>query len=346
MRGLLAKAFAVCAFLQLGARLAAAWDYETHRLINQLALASLPTNFPAFIRESAVAERIAFLAGEPDRWRNVQDLALRHANGPDHYLDLEELASYGLKPEMLPPLRYDFIALLSLQRQGHPERFPSVSTAGNEDHTRELVGLLPWAMTESYAKLKSCFATLQTFQGAGGTPEEVTNAQADVVYVMGTMGHCFGDAAQPLHTTIHHHGWVGSNPHGYSTSRGIHRWVDGDYFRKIGLPALETLQTRLRPAGLVSFKGHPAQAAEIFPAVVAFIVDQNRMVEPLYQLDKAAKLSGEGATGLAGKAFLEEQLLRASQFLGDVWFTAWQQAPPDSVLKGELTRRKRQPKDS
>ena len=31
-------------------RLALAWDYEGHRAANQLALASLPTNFPAFVR--------------------------------------------------------------------------------------------------------------------------------------------------------------------------------------------------------------------------------------------------------------------------------------------------------
>ena len=79
------------AIARLGALPALAWDYEGHRLVNQLALASLPTNFPAFVRVPVAAERIAFLAGEPDRWRNVQDLPLRHSNGPDHYLDLEQL---------------------------------------------------------------------------------------------------------------------------------------------------------------------------------------------------------------------------------------------------------------
>src|SRR5215472_12501525 len=83
--------------IQLNLSPARAWDYEGHRLVNQLALASLPTNFPQFVHAPAAAERIAFLAGEPDRWRNVQDLPLRHANGPDHYIDLEQLADYGFK---------------------------------------------------------------------------------------------------------------------------------------------------------------------------------------------------------------------------------------------------------
>ena len=89
--------------LQLGVPRALAWDYEGHRLINQLALGSLPTNFPAFVHAPAAAERISFLSGEPDRWRNVrEELPLSNCSGPDHYIDLEQLADYGLKAELLP----------------------------------------------------------------------------------------------------------------------------------------------------------------------------------------------------------------------------------------------------
>src|SRR5262245_47740212 len=84
-----------------------AWDYEGHRVVNQLAVASLPTNFPAFVRTPDAAERIAFLAGEPDRWRNTQDLPLQHEQEPEHFIDIEELSHCGLDPESLPVLRYD-----------------------------------------------------------------------------------------------------------------------------------------------------------------------------------------------------------------------------------------------
>src|SRR5262245_42775886 len=88
---------------------ARAWDYEGHRTVNQLALAALPTNFPAFVKTPEVRERIAFLGGEPDRWRNItDDQALPHFNNPDHYLDIEQLADYGLTPETVPAYRYDF----------------------------------------------------------------------------------------------------------------------------------------------------------------------------------------------------------------------------------------------
>ena len=87
---------------------APAWDYEGHRTVNQLALAALPPDFPAFVRESANAERVAFLSGEPDRWRNTADLPIKHFNGVDHYCDLEQLTEAGLTPATVSALRYEF----------------------------------------------------------------------------------------------------------------------------------------------------------------------------------------------------------------------------------------------
>jgi hypothetical protein len=328
------------ALLLLTSRLALAWDYEGHRAVNELALASLPTNFPAFVRAPEAAERIAFLAGEPDRWRNIQDPPLRHYNGPDHYIDLEQLADYGLKPEMLPVFRYQFVAELALARNAHPEKFPAIDPAKNEDHTRELVGFLPWAIAENYAKLKSQFSYLKTFQESGGTPAEIANAQADIIYVMGVMGHYVGDASQPLHTTIHHHGWVGDNPHNYTTEGRFHSWIDGGYFSKVGGPDLKGMKAKLRPAQLAAIDGRPAKPEEMFQVAMGFVLGQNKLVEPLYQMEKDGRLSGEGETGLKGEEFLEAQLLKSGQLLGDIWYSAWQQAPPDTFLKRQLARRK------
>ena len=325
---------------RLGINTSLAWDYEGHRIVNQLALASLPTNFPSFVRTPAVSERVAFLAGEPDRWRNTPDLSLKHFNGPDHYLDVEGLETYGLNPEMLPVFRYDFVAQLALARKAHPEKFPQIEPGKNEDHTRELLGFLPWAITESYGKLKSSFSYLKAFEEDGGTPEEIANAQQDILYVMGVMGHYVGDASQPLHTTIHHHGWVGENPHHYTTKQSFHSWIDGGYFAKIGGANLKELTNKLRPAQPVALNGRTAKPEEMFQAAMIFILEQHKLLEPLYQLDKDGKLSGEGETGLQGKPFLEGQLVKSGQMLGDIWFSAWEQAPPDTYLKAQLAKKK------
>jgi hypothetical protein len=321
----------------LSSHTARAFDYEGHYVINQLALASLPTNFPAFVMTPAARERIAFLAGEPDRWRNAGDLALRHVNGPDHYIDLEELKLYGLSPDSLPSLRYDFVAELARARAAHPEHFPEIDPARNKDHTRELVGFLPWSIEEYFEKLKSCFSYLKAFEEAGGTPDEIENARANVIYIMGVMGHFVGDGAQPLHTTIYYNGWVGDNPHGYTTNHTFHAWIDGGYFRKLGGLKVETLAGKIHPAQKVGDEAPDG----MFHFAVNYLVDQNKLVEPLYQLEKDGKLTGEGEVGREGKSFMEGQLVIAGQTLGDIWYTAWLEAPEDVYLKRQLEARRR-----
>jgi len=340
MRSKSVPALALAGFLQLGASLALAWDYDAHRVVNQLALAALPTNYPAFVREPAAVERIGFLAGEMDRWRNTPDLPLKHYSFPDHYMDVEELADYGLDPALLPVFRYDFIAQLALIRKARPEKFPEPDPDADLDHTRQLVGLLPWGIAESVGRLKSGFSYLKAFE-EGGTPEELANAQANIIYVMGVMGHLVGDATQPLHVTRHHHGWVGDNPRQYTTNRRFHSWIDGGYFSKTGGANAAALKSRLRPARPVAVNGRPARPEETFQAAMLFVLEQNKQVEPLYQLEKDGKLSGEGEKGLEGKAFLENQLLVGAQMLGDFWYSAWREAPPDTFLKGQLAKRKR-----
>src|SRR4051812_46310186 len=155
MKRILFPAFALLGFSQLFPLAARAWDYEGHALINRLALASLPTNFPAFVKPTEAGDRVAFLAGEPDRWRNTPDLPLQHCQEPEHFMDLELLASFELKPESLPPLRYDFISALAAFRKAHPDTPIGDDSRNDPAHKYNWVGLLPWAITENYAKLKS-----------------------------------------------------------------------------------------------------------------------------------------------------------------------------------------------
>ena len=322
---------------------APAWDYEGHHVVNELALASLPTNFPSFARTPATRVRIAYLAGEADRWRNETSvkngtgLTLGHASGPDHYLDLEDLKLYGLTPEALPPLRYDFVADIVKARAAHPEKFPAIDPARDSDHTRELSGFLPWAITENYEKLQSGCSTLAALEKFGGTPEEIKNAKENIVYVMGVMGHYVGDASQPLHTTMYHHGWTtNDNPNHYTTSFKFHSWIDGDFFHKTGGINERKLARKIQPAEPVAAASDPNG---IFKTSVSFIVEANQLVEPLYKLDKDGKLSDKGDAGADGRAFLEAQLVKSGQLLGNLWLTAWQTAPADTFLERELQQR-------
>lgn len=325
----------VLAATLLGSTTGRAWDYEGHRMVNQLALASLPEEFPAFVKTPAAAERIAFLSGEPDRWRNSPDLPVKHLNAPDHFFDIEDLAPHGLTLENLSPFRYQFTAQLAAGRAAHPDAVPKVDPARNSDQTRQLVGFLPWSITEHYGKLKSAFSYLKSFQQRG-TPEEIANAEANIVYLMGVMGHYVGDGAQPLHTTKHYNGWVGPNPNGYTTTNNFHSWIDGGFNRRTDL-SLDTLKASLRPAKpLFATLAPPSKPHAVFPLVVDYLKDGFAKVEPLYRLQKDGKLDPASEGRREGREFLDRQLLKAGQMLGDLWLTAWKEAPTDTFLDAEL----------
>ena len=334
--------------LVLAASAARAWDYEGHRIVNQLGLAALPADFPAFVREPANAERIAFLGGEPDRWKSAPDLPLRQSNSMDHYCDLEELAEAGLDAATVPSFRYDFAVQFATGRAAHLEKFPTGNESRNTDHTREWPGFSPWAITEYYAKLKSAFSYLEAFEEAG-TPTEIANAQANIVYLMGVMGHYIGDGAQPLHTTVHHNGWVGSNPKGYTTWSGIHAWIDGGFLAKAGIRTAG-LMPQVRLAQPISLVPRPDGRDAMFVAVMDYLRAQNQLVEPLYQLEKDGKLSDEleksgkyhqdtHPADEAGRKFIEARLLTGGGMLATVWVTAWKQAGPDVFLRAQLLKR-------
>ncbi len=322
----------------LAAPYAVAWDYEGHRLVNQVALAALPPEFPDFVRIPENAERIAFLAGEPDRWRNSPDYPLKQLNELDHYLDIEDLPDAGLDLTQVPPLRLNFAVQYAAARQANLAKFPPVDPAKNLAGTAEWPGFAPWAIAENFGKLRSAFSYLRAYQERG-RPEEVANAQANILYIMGVMGHYVGDCAQPLHTTKHHHGWVGENPGGYTTWKGIHSWVDGGFIG-VAKVSLETLRPRIGPAGAISLAPRADGRDPLFATVIAYLIEQNRKVEPLYALEKAGLLGNDNRPiRQEGRDFIEGQLVTGGQMLASIWLTAWRTSFPDTFLLNHLANR-------
>jgi hypothetical protein len=317
-----------------------AWDYEGHRMVNQLALASLPKEYPQFVHAVAQAERVAFLAGEPDRWRNAPDLPLKQSGGSwsDHFCDLEELPDAGIDLDKVTSFRYDFIVQFAAGRAANARKFPSIDPARNSDHTAEWPGFAPWAITEYFGRLRSAFSYLKVYEELG-TPDEIANAQANVVYLMGLMGHYVGDLAQPLHTTKHFNGWVGENPKGYTTTRGLHSWVDGGIISKAAIK-MAPLKPRLVPAQAISLAPRTDKRDPVFVAVFEFLRAQHRQVEPLYQLEKEGKL-GQGDQPMTdeARAFVEARLLEGGHMLGALWLTAFRGAVIDTYLRSALIKR-------
>lgn len=318
-----------------------AWDYEGHRMVNEVALASLPANFPAFVHEPANAERIAWLCSEPDRWRSTPDLPARHVNAIDHYLDLEQLEEAGLSAATVSSFRYEFAAQFAAGRAAHPQNFPATEAEKNSDHTREWCGFLPWTITEYFGKLRGEFARLKVLEELG-TPADVAETKASICELMGVMGHYVGDGSQPLHTTTKHNGWLGPNPNGYTTWNRVHSWIDGGFIMKAGI-RFDDLKARVVPAEAFPLASVPAPGPGRDPAfgyVMDYLLAQHELVEPLYRLEKDGKLNHDDQPANAeGRAFIEKQLLAGGQMLGRLWLTAWQTAAPDPYLRAQLLKK-------
>ena len=99
---------------------------------------------------------------------------------------------------------------------------------------------------------------------------------------------------------------------------------------------MDALIGKIQPAARIANADQPDG---IFRAAVNYLVEQNKLVEPLYELEKNGQLTGEAGKGMDGGPFLEGQLVKAGQMLGNIWLTAWLEAPEDNYLERQLQQR-------
>lgn len=311
------RAVAVLAGLVLAASPTFGWDAATHRNIAIAALDRLggEASFPAWLKEARSKDMIGYEAAEPDRWRATRTPSLKHENDPDHYIDLEDLTAFGLTLETLPRLRYEYVKEMVLYRQQHPELAGSYNPRTDTARTLEYPGYLPHAIMEHYEKLRASFYNLRVLEMLNdpARADHVAMARQNVMVQMGLLAHFVGDASQPLHSTRHHHGWVGENPAGYTTARTIHAQIDS-------IPpvlGVDDAAIRAMPGELPTLENDP------WPQVLAEVQRGFDKVEPLYQLEKAGALHGE-----QGRAFIAERVLDATTMLAALYKQAWELSAP------------------
>jgi hypothetical protein len=269
------------------APIAHAWGNEGHRLINRLAISSLPSDVPAFLRSDAALEEIEYLGPEPDRWRSPAEPELSATQAPEHFLDLELADALG----PLPRNRLDFEAKVFASGQ-RPEK----------------IGLQPWQTTEVWERLKAALREYRRLSAAGQNTRPVEQA---AIFYAGWLGHYVGDGSQPLHTTIQYNGWVGPNPNGYTTEHKIHWQFEGPF---VGANI---------PAPQVEPKMTPPHAIEVdvFTAYVAYLRQSETQVERVYQLEKAGGFVGAGSP--ESRDFAAARLAAGASMLRDMILTAW-----------------------
>src|SRR5579863_7893647 len=143
------------------------WGNEGHEYVNRVAAEKIPAEMPHFWRR-AVGE-LTYLGPEPDRWRSPSEYALKNAQEPDHYIDLERVA--WLDP--LPPGRYEFY------RKLYEKRAATAAADHPDDYLPEHVGLQPYITMEIFGRLKAAFREYRQ-QLAGHQPTQAEIGRAHV----------------------------------------------------------------------------------------------------------------------------------------------------------------------
>lgn len=330
---------------------ARAWDAHGHRVITYLALDGLPftdkpargadgqdappagPSLPLWMTAPAFRDACAYQSAEPDRIRAQPTPSLVHVNGPDHYLDLDMLPRWGMTAETMPTLRHRFVKELSLARAKFPERFRDYDETKDAANEHEWPGMGAQAMMESYGHLQASFRTLKIIElvGAEGRDAQIAQGQQNVIYHIGRLSHFVGDHAQPLHTTIHHHGWVRDvmrfpdpetdakvwNPNDYTTDEGFHSYIDGTILIHHAI-TYESLM-----AGQEAVKRRTINDTDPWKDVLQHIQTSHAQVERLYRMHKDDSLRGA-----EGKAFIEERLRDGADMLRALIVAAWTSSDP------------------
>ncbi|MGA3209519.1 MAG: nuclease [Syntrophales bacterium] len=287
------KGLCFCVLLFLLIPLAFGWGKDGHLYINKVAVQKIPNELPAFLAKAA--EQIIYLAPEPDRWREASEYTLKNSQEPDHFIDLEKLAGFG----ELPKGRYTYYKRLYEKRAS--------MTQDRDDWLPESIGLLPYITIEVYDRLKVAFREYRTLQESGQSTGAV---EKDVVFYAGWLSHYVGDGSQPMHVTIHHHGWVGDNPNGYSTDHNIH----SDFETRF-------VSQNITPQGFADLVHAPTRLEHPFEDFMDYLRESNKQVERLYQIYKNQGFEGSGSK--EALEFTNGRLAAASQMLLNLWYTAW-----------------------
>lgn len=271
-----------------------AWGNEGHTYINRVAAEKIPLSMPRFLRQAVV--EIAYLGPEPDRWRSPTEFALKNAQEPDHFIDLERVS--WLNP--LPPGRYEYYRKLYEHR--------AATTDHPDDYLPERVGLQPYITMEVYGRLKAAFREYRQRLAAHQSTQAVQQA---IIFYAGWLGHYVADGSQPLHTTIQYNGWVGPNPNGYTTEHKIHGQFETAYI----------LSANITPKDFAAMVHSPVRLNDPFADYIAYLKQSNALVENVYSLDKAGGFTGKGTP--AAFDFTTKRLAAGSQMLLNLWYTAW-----------------------
>jgi hypothetical protein len=266
-----------------------AWGEHGHAVAGRAAALKMPEQVPKFFRQSV--GQLSYLNPEPDRWRDRAESAVSPAlnavSAPDHYIDLELVPEGGLNA---------------------PDRYALISELIKAGRKPSEAGFLPFCILEQFQRLRVEFRLWRAEQDA----QKRAWIEQRIVNDAGILGHYVADGANPHHTTIHHNGWVGENPKGYTTEKDFHYRFESEF-----------VQTHIQLSDVLPRVGVEARVLENpREAINAFLRDSHARLEELYDLEKREKFNA-ATTGTDHKKFAAARLAAGAAMLRDLWWTAW-----------------------
>lgn len=272
------------------------WGVKGHALVHSEAMRALPAGMPDFFLKAA--DRVTALASHPDRWKIRELPHLRDSSRPDHWLSCEDLEGHSL-----PQDRYGYILMIDREGLAEPGRQP------------QALGTLPYQVAEMYQQLVAEFALWRNeMERSGSEAPSTLQYQENAIYVAGVTGHYIGDAAQPLHTTIHFDGWSSKaeNPRGYRTRSGLHR--EFETLLVNNAVTAEAVRQKMGPCRRL--EGDPLDWA------TSLVREAHDQVERLYRLEQEGQLD-PAQPGPRGVDFAAERIAQGAQKLRDLFYSAW-----------------------
>jgi hypothetical protein len=115
----------------------------------------------------------------------------------------------------IPRSRYEFVLKLYDEQRRLAAAGDKAAALTNVRWT----GTMAYAAVEGYERMLTGMRRYRDMKAKG---EDTRFVELEIAYAMGWTGHYTGDGAQPLHDTVHHDGWQGDNPKGYTTNPRVH----------------------------------------------------------------------------------------------------------------------------
>lgn len=279
------------------------WGPRGHEMANRAAVEAIPSDGPVFLQH--YVNWISATGPIPDTWRGASTPYSKLFEDPNHGWFREQFSFM----KTIPRSRYEFVL------EVHDEYLKLSKTNPKDAEWMNIrwTGTLPYAEMENFDRMEVAMRMYRHFTSMH-TPEAQQQAQflaRDIAFYMAWMGHYAADGEQPLHDTIQHDGWVGPNPHHYTTDPRIHGRFESQFVNLI----------HITDSDLLPRMGKPAVLSDPFATIIWYLGDASTHVEQIYKLDQRGAFSNP--QDAEARELAISQLAKAATLLRDLTYTAW-----------------------